>query len=39
MGLPQVSTGTLGARAAVIGSAQIPVFRRYFSRDYKDMPL
>jgi predicted NBD/HSP70 family sugar kinase len=37
--LPKVSTGTLGARAAVIGSAQIPVFRRYFSRDYKDMPL
>ncbi len=37
--LPQVSTGTLGGRAAVIGSAQIPVFRRYFSRDYKDMPL
>lgn len=37
--LPEVSTGTLGARAAVIGSAQIPVFRRYFSRDYKDMPL
>lgn len=37
--LPEVSTGTLGTRAAVIGSAQIPVFRRYFSRDYKDMPL
>lgn len=38
-GLPKVSIGALGARAAVIGSAQIPVFRRYFSRDYKDMPL
>jgi len=37
--LPEISIGTLGARAAVIGSAQIPVFRRYFSRDYKDMPL
>lgn len=35
--LPQVAIGTLGTRAAVIGSAQIPVFRRYFSRDYKDM--
>lgn len=39
MPLPVVLTGTLGARAAVIGSAQIPVFRRYFSRDYKDMQL
>ena len=39
MALPEVSAGTLGIRAAVIGSAQIPVFRRYFSRDYKDMPL
>ena len=37
--LPKVSIGLLGARAVVIGSAQIPVFRRYFSRDYKDMPL
>lgn len=39
MGLPQVSAGKLGGRAAVIGSAQIPIFRRHFSRDYKDMPL
>ena len=37
--LPEASIGRLGARAAVLGSAQIPVFRRYFSRDYKDMPL
>jgi predicted NBD/HSP70 family sugar kinase len=37
--LPKVTIGLLGPRAVVIGSAQIPVFRRYFSRDYKDMPL
>lgn len=33
----RIVAGTLGARAAALGAAQLPLFRRLFSRELKDM--
>lgn len=37
--LPSLQQGVLGGRAVAIGAAQMPIFRRYFSRDYRDILL
>ena len=34
---PLLSPGTLGARAVPLGAAQLPMFRKLFSRQLSDM--
>ncbi len=34
---PRLVAGTLGARAAPLGAAQLPLFRKHFSRELNDM--